>query len=287
MEIDKDKRERAMKDVLNMIVDLKNNLQMDANSFYPMLIAAIVPLSTLSDSVLMKIKEHKEKRIFEMYKRTESDNFYIFIMIGELVILFFNLFFTVFIYEMIRSALVKISDEVKTGMVLQAMILVAVSIGTGNIIFNMKWVKKRLIGDRAGKLIIFCSVTIVDVFGFLLIVNELHSCLHDIFVISYLFFEIIGLLYFQGRYTKYDYSSIKLYLDNGECITCENIENIRIKKNFAVAEVDGKCIVLQYQKIARVEYYGPQKFILKENIFSKYVEKFIDRRKKRSVNKRY
>lgn len=251
-----------------------------------MMSTILVQLCFLLKYVFLKIKEHKEKKMFEIYKRKESDNFYIFIMIGEFVILFCNLFLTVFIYEMIRPAFVKISDEVNTGTVLQVIILVAVSIGTGNIIFKMKWVKKRLLGDRVGKLIIFCSVTIADVFCFLLIVNELPSCLHNIFVILYLFFEIIGLLYFQGRYTKYDYSSIKLYLDNGECIICENIENIRIKKNFVVAEVGDKCIVLQYQKIARVEYYGPQKFILKENIFSKYVERLIDRRKMGSVNKR-
>lgn len=48
--------------------------------------------------------------------------------------------------------------------------------------------------------------------------------------------EGIGLLYFFGRYIKYDFSSMKLYLDNGEMILCEDIEKVRMEKGYTGIE---------------------------------------------------
>lgn len=69
-------------------------------------------------------------------------------------------------------------------------------------------------------------------------------------------------MHIMKRHTKYDYSSMKLHLDNGDIIVCEDIEKVVRKKDYISVESEGRNIILQYNKIWEVEYYGEPKVIL-------------------------
>lgn len=59
----------------------------------------------------------------------------------------------------------------------------------------------------------------------------------------------------------------------GGKIICEQIEKAKRKKDFIILEERGENIVLLYDRIERVEYYGPPKFILTESVRKKTEKK--------------
>ena len=57
-------------------------------------------------------------------------------------------------------------------------------------------------------------------------------------MLLYILLEALGLWHFTGRYIAFDYSSMKLYLDNNEVIVCENIEEASRYKGYISIETE-------------------------------------------------
>lgn len=62
---------------LECLKNVKSILGMDSNSFcqmlFPYVIAGII-------SIFNRIKESKKRKIFELYRKSEGDNFYLWVM---------------------------------------------------------------------------------------------------------------------------------------------------------------------------------------------------------------
>ena len=154
---------------------------------------------------------------------------------------------------------------------LLSIISVEISCGFLILMVKNKRIRERLLGDKKGIKIIACSMIFITMFLLFYMLNKIE--IGYIFIILYWVNELIGLLYFQGRYIKYDFSFMRIYLKNGGKIICEQIEKAKRKKDFIILEERGENIVLLYDRIERVEYYGPPKFILTESVRKKTEKK--------------
>ena len=255
--------------VLNHLNIYKYELGMDSNSFYPMIftnipivMGIIAWICTLLKNCFNKVKEYRERKIFELYCESESDNFYCVVIFGE-VLIFISIFL---IFCFLDEIIVNISffserqSGIKWEVIISGIISLVVTIKTT----KMNWIRKRLLGDKEGKRIVLCSIFLINIAFICGITSGKTEHLGSLFMFLYLILEIKGLLHFWGRYTKYDYSSMKLHLDNGDIIVCEDIEKVVRKKDYISVESEGRNIILQYNKIWEVEYYGEPKVILKK-----------------------
>lgn len=250
--------------VINNLESIRYELGMNSNSFYPMiitLVSVIVGICNFMKNYLKIIKERKERKMFELYCENESDNFYLFVILVELLVFLSMFLIFCFLDEIIGN--ISFLSERQLGTKWVVVISGIVSFVVTIKITQMNRIRKRLLGDKAGKRIVVCSIFLINV-GFICgMMNGKIKYMGSIFMGLYLLMEIKGLLHFKGRYTKYDFSSMKLHLDNGEVIICEDIEKIVRKKDYISVEAEGRNIILQYNKIWEVEYYGAPKVILK------------------------
>lgn len=247
---------------LECLKNVKSILGMDSNSFYPMLVACVIPAPGLIKSIINEIKEKRRRKIFELYRKSEGDNFYLWVM-GIEFFAFLGVFCVVYLFcEIVRCFLCL---KGQLGSEWKVIIVVIVSFVITMAWTRMTWMRKRLLGDKIGKRIVVCSIFLFNTFFMCLLLNrEIFRYLGYAFGLIYVGLEVIGLLYFFGRYIKYDFSSMKLYLDNGEMIICEDIEKVRREKGYIGIETKGENTIVDYEKIWKVEYYGSPKIILKE-----------------------
>ena len=54
--------------------------------------------------------------------------------------------------------------------------------------------------------------------------------------------EIVGLFHFQEKYVEYQFSKLRIYLETGKEIICENMEKVKRKRNLVVIENDDRTI---------------------------------------------
>lgn len=266
-------------------------LEMNPGSFYSeLLLICVSPIVGLCVTFLKNIctefRENREKKIFELYCKRESDNFYVWIMILEIAILIIIYFLVDFCLIMIE----RFSSFLGYGLIINervSMVISAViSTGISSLIIKCKWVRKRLLGDKEGKILILSSILILNIGVAGGILGETTKNCSYVCIILYLICECLGVLHFQGRYIKYDFSSIKLCLNNGESITCKDIEKVRRRKKYVIVENEDGNIVLPYEKIWKTEYYGLPKFVLIEgskNYTIPNMIKFLDRMKNKVV----
>lgn len=259
-----------MDKLIGLLETYRGKTNMDANYFYPMIMTFLVPICGVLRNLFLKIKEQYKKRIYELYCKSEGDNFFVCILFSELAIALLSVFGSCFICIMIELFFSIKVFELKLGEALSAIIYAGIDSGISIKMLKMNWIRRRLLGDRDGKRIIICSMLLINVSIMCAMFDGKISYLGFVFWILYFLNEIVGLLYFLGRYVKYEYSSIKLYSNDGECIVCENIEKVSRKKDYVIVEAKDRQIVLISDKIWKAEYYGPPKYILKENMFEKY-----------------
>ena len=243
---------------------------MNYESFFTMLVTLVTPLIPLVVGILrnaiVRIKELREKKIFELYCEKETDNFYLGILIGEIVNILLGIMGVFLILFIIENLAFYRGYNFELEKALVAIISFTISVGLSMKMITLGCVRKRLLGDRYGKNIILCSIVVINIAIVCEMMGGKIRYIGHGLILLYFIEEIIGLLHFQGRYVKYEFSSIKLYLDSGESIVCEEIEKIRRKKDYIIVENGDRCIILKYHKIWRVEYYGLPKFILNKKI---------------------
>lgn len=253
--------------ILNSLEYLKNTLGMDSNSFYPLLIKVVITVASVGFgawriliSSYAKIKERNARKMFELYSKSESDNFYCYVMLVEVLVLIISAFFVDLLNEVIAFCFLY---ERKLSLECEIIISGIISFGVSILTTRLMWMRKRLLGDRRGKRIVLFSMFLINMAIVCDLLSGRIKYLGTIFYVLYIVIEIIGLFHFMGRYIKYDFSSMKLHLNNGEIIVCKDIDKVVRKKDYISVELEGRNIILQYDKIWKVEYFGPPKIILK------------------------
>lgn len=259
-----------------MLKSYMNMLNMDANNFYPMLISILALLLPMLvgfiKGIIAMLKQQSPRKIFNLYCKRETDIFYVIILLWEVLGIIIGVYAAIIIDIVIKHVWLCNGAIFKWEIELLIIISIEVSCALSIILVKSKWVRKRLIGDEKGRRIIAYSITFIN-FGIMFdVLNS--KVISFAFFLLYLINEIEGLIHFQGRYVKYDFSSMRIYLKNGEKIICEHIEKAKCNKDFIIIEEKNTCTVLLYDKIEKVEYCGPPKFILTENHLEELEERF-------------
>jgi len=247
--------------VLKCLENVRSFLGMDSNYFYPMLIPPLIAMISMCLNSFKRMKERRERKIFELHCKSESDNFFIFVMLVEIVVIFLSLWGVYIFYGTIVG--IFFQERGQLGDEGLEIITIMVSLGITMKVTKIHWIRKRLLGDKKGKRIVVCSILLINIGCMCGMLNGKIKYIGSICVILYLVIEVMGLLHFKGRYIKFDYSSMKLYLNNGEIIICEDIEKTGRNRDYISIEAEGRNVILQYDKIWKVEYYGLPKFILR------------------------
>lgn len=275
--------------MLKWIESIFTMLERNLDSFFAQLVLVCTPsilTSCLSflKGVYIEFRKSKEKKVFELYCKKESDNFYVCIMFLEILILLAIVILFSLCWAIIVGISYFLGYEAVINKGVETIIIVVTSVAISFHIVKIKWVRKRLLGDKEGKILILSSILIFNIgIASGILGGETKNCSY-VFLVLYFVCEIWGLLHFQGRYIKYDFSSIKLYLNGGESITCKDIEKVHGRKKYIIVENEDGDIVLQGDKICKVEYYGAPKFVLIEDIerhILQKIKKFFNRPKRR------
>lgn len=258
------------------IEDIWNMLENNPDSFFSRLLLLCMEsflglCAIFLRKMYKRFSEGKEK-IFELYCKRESDNFYVRIMFLEITIVIAMYFVVVFCFAIIEGIFDSLDYELIRDERFERIIVAAISTGILLLISKMNWMRKRILGDEEGELLILSSIFIFHI-G---IAGGVLGGAAKFWLVLYLACEVWSILHFQGRYVKYGFSSLKMYLCDGSFIICKDIEKVYMRKKYVIVENEDRNIVLQYDKIYKVEYYGLPKIVLNED-----VEKWIIRKFKR------
>lgn len=254
-----------------MLKNFIDMLNMKPDSFFTMIFPTITAMiGGIIKIINTAVNQPRPGKIFQLYCKRETDNFYVAILFWESAGMIAGCFGAAIICMVIESVCYQNGCIFKWETELLSIISVEISCVVSIIMVKRQRVRERLLGDEKGRKIIACSIIFINtgiMFGML---NE--KVISYVFIFFYIVYEIKGLSYFGGRYIKYDFSFMRIYLKNGEKIICEQIEKAKRKKDFIILEERDENIVLLYDRIERVEYYGPPKIILTESV-SKKTEK--------------
>ncbi len=244
-----------------MLKNFMNVLNMGADSFYQMLATLIIAIvGWMCKGAKSWSNRLKPRKVFNLYCKREDDNFYVKIVFWEMASMIVSVLGAVIIYRAIEIICLSQGYILKWGIIFTAVVSVVINGVFSAVMIKGVWVRKRLLGDKKGRVIVVSSLFFINadiMFGML----NMHGISY-IFLILYAICEVIGLFYFQGRYVKYDYASMQIYLKTGEKVICQDIEKIKVKKDLVIIEEDNRHTIVSYGEIERVEYYGPPKYIL-------------------------
>lgn len=212
-------------------------------------------------------EEKKKNNLFELYCKRENDNFFAFILFFEMLGMVLGSSGMVLIHKYTPISHIAEVYSLKPE-VLHGFIFFLISIGWSILLTRMVWVRKRTLADKIGKKIIVLSIIILHISSFSAICGDKLANIYLISILIYIILEIVGLLHFQGRYVEYQFSKLRIYLETGEEIICENIEKVKRRRNLVIIEKDDRTIILKYDTIMKVEYYGGPKIITNEKMKS-------------------
>lgn len=261
-----------MDSILGILKSIQEKLGMDANDFYvafipPMiaLIPQLINLLYLIGKSLISIFKSKHNKLIDVQIKKEGDSFFMVIMIVEIfiVLLVFMLLF------MILSALefaikhFELSISYNTVNFIMLCTMIAIEIISIKVLSRWTYIRKRILGMGKERYLIYAPLCTLYIMTTLSYIGVYNDWLNSIFFWIFMLCEAVGICIFGGRYTKYAYSNISIYLKNDERIVCNDIRNMRIKRDFVIITQNERQIRIDNDVITKVEYYGKPDFVLK------------------------
>lgn len=244
----------GMKFLLEILNELREKLDMDANYFYPAIITVIMAIISFVKSAISALRSNKRDRLLELYYKQDSDMFYGVVMMVELFLVFVEAFICLLFIVLIRL-LFHINFSAYEQNILLCFLLIIIGFIMARRSLKLTHIRKRILGDKLAKWVIYFPMIIIHLYLITgLLINN--NMLKNIFVIILIIFEVIGLTYFRPKYSYYDFSGVRIFIEGGEIIDCKDISNIIRKNNVLIIKLNSKEIRLKYEKISKIEYYG-------------------------------
>lgn len=253
--------------LIETLSQIKDGIGMDTNYFYPLLATIIIALIPLFKSLFSFIYNTRINNLLDLHRTEESDFFYVEIMFIELVFYIVSFILVVFAYAVIGIIFSYAHVDIQVKITYILIIFFSLSIGliiTNTILMKSKFVRERIIGEKNWRWLIYVPITLYSLSLFWTLVSPQ---LNFLAILNYIFLgfcEIIGLIHFHGRYIRYEYSSLSIYINNGDKIECEDISKIRRRKDILILKVENTKIYVNYKDISKIEYKGEELFILKK-----------------------
>lgn len=242
------------------INNLMDMLGMDANSFYPMILAFISLLINL-------IKERNIRRknlLLELFCKKEGGSVYGFIVLVEMFGIFIELLFAQICIGIVKFLLAIVGVELNGKMQNRMIFVVTFIVGVFivKLLKRNRFLRARILGDRMASWLLYAPMILMRVIVLECIWQVELGVLKDVVNILFVLLEVVGLVYFQGRYTEYPFSSIRLYTNMGEIIECNDIKKIKRRRDILCISEEKQYIRIKYENITKVEYYGESTVVL-------------------------
>lgn len=166
------------------------------------IITILVYFMKLIYNAFIEYKKYKGKKIFELYCKRESDNFYLWIMLSEIVACVAAVFIVFVGLAIMRVIAHFLKRQILINERLETVVIGIMSICISFFLLKMKWVRKRLLGDKEGRILIFSSILSFNIGITCEVWGGVPKDFGIVFMSLYFVCEILGFLHFQGRYIK-------------------------------------------------------------------------------------
>lgn len=251
-------------DVLGEINKIREQLGMDANSFYPALITVAIAALSFVKGFFDNIKNRREDNLLQLYKSEEQDFFYMTIFLIETVI--FAISYLAFLL------LCAVAMAIVPSIVTQQLAYVLTSVLSGIFCFvfikngltKVTVIRKRLIDKGSFKLLIYAPAFICNIWVLFVLSFPHNKNINIVIAIILAGVELVSIWVFRGRYTKYKFSNITIYTTNEDIIKCDDVSKIKRRKNIVIVENVHEVFHIKYSDISKIEYSGDMVIKLKK-----------------------
>lgn len=256
--------------LIEALSQIKDKIGMDSNYFYPLLVTIIISLIPLIKSFFSFICNTRIDNLLDLHGKEETDFFYVIIMMIEMFFFFVSLFLAVFVCAVIGILFLYV--HVNLQMKIAYLLISFFSLSIGLIITNITlmkfmFVRKRIIGEKNSRWLIYAPITLYNLLLFFLLVFPQLTFLAILNVMLIVLFEIVGTIHFRGRYIKYEYSSLRIYTNTGDTIECEDISKITRRSDILIINTKNTKIHVNYKNISKIEYKGEELVMLKKSFW--------------------
>lgn len=260
-----------MDTILGVLKSIQEKLGMDANDFYAAFIPLIIALITalfnslcLIGKFIISIFKSEHNKLINVQIKKEGDFFYIVIMGVEILMVFLALILCHVILSVLGFIIIyfKLSISYDIAKIIMLCVKFAIEIISIRVLSRWTYIRKRVLGMGRKRYLIYAPLCILYIITTLSFVGVYYDWLSFMLFWTFLLCEVLGICIFRGRYTKYAYSNISIYLKNNEKIVCNDIRNMRIKKDFVIITQNERQIRIDNDVIIKVEYYGKPDFVL-------------------------
>lgn len=256
--------------MLGILNQIRENIGMDANYFYPALLTIILPAFSL---IYGLVKNNIKNNLLDFQTKEESGIFYGIVMFIEVLVIGVEIEMHDLVWRVIGAFLHSINIHIYVPVfindIMSIMFVVLMGIILTKKLSKTVFIRNRVIGSGKERYLLYAPIIIMHIWAIVIIFNIKNTILMHLLCITIICFEIIGIFVFDGRYIKYKYSSVRITMNDGEVLDCKDISKISKKYNYLIVMQDDKQIRMRYDYISKTEYYGEPLFVMKESEFKK------------------
>lgn len=257
-----------------MLIDTLNKIRemigMDENYFYPLLFTSVVTVMPFIKSIYLSLNNKKKNNLLDLNRTEESDFFYVWIVLIEVVIFLLE----IVVLTVVISIITVLFPDLKIFPTILINILnIFLSLFLVNKLMKTNFVRKRVLGNSSLKWLFYFPIILLNISWYCTSIFPLSVLPSNVLIVLFAICEFIGIINFQGRYVRYQHSSLTLFTQNGDKIECEDISKIKREKQTLIIVKDCDRIYIRYDDISRIEYKGEEMIKLKNSLFIKDYKK--------------
>lgn len=244
--------------MLSILDNVREVIGMDPNYFYTCCVAFVATIIIpVVAGIGKQVQNIRNTNVWDLCCRSEGDLFYPLIMLFEFILSFC----TLLIMGIVQAVLTIFRLSYCVTFIVMLSLTLFMTICSTKFTLSRFFVRKRLIGCKKEKYLIWAPGIIYNILSFSVYMN-MYALFYSVLLVIFLVIELWGMYIFKGRYIEYKYSGMIFYLNDKLVIDCKDITSVIKKYNFFIIKEYGKQIIIKFDNISRVEYYGGMKIKL-------------------------
>lgn len=248
---------------MKILDQVRNILGMDPNYFYTAIVTVLISIITVISRMYSISRNTIENNLLDLHKKVESDLFFVLILVFEIFLVFTELCL-ILVIDMLIS---RFSNSFAIHVIVILFLSVLFCSLSLKTIMHLTYVRKRFLDNSKKirkKFLIIAPMIILYIVIVLSMFDIKNNSLNRMLSYFFIIVEICGYFTFKAGYVRYLYSSICIYLSNGEVIDCKDISKVNRKYKSVIILQDKSQIRIKYDSIVKLHYYGDEKIILKD-----------------------
>lgn len=234
--------------------DIAKVLKIDTSSWVTLLCSLVVVVIPFVSKIINIVESIGKYSIWNLHKKYKDTMFFAYIIYLE----YAYVFIAMIVFALINQLLIafKVLNIIQKFVLLIILIFEIII----NVISFIKipFIRKKIIENRkAGKIMLIFLAIIAHSYFFMGFYRLHNIWTVGIELILLIVIEIWGLKTFKG-YIQYQYSSVIIYLSNGEKVDCKDISKIKKKHNYFIITEKNKEVRIKYETIVQMKYYGSE-----------------------------